>query len=164
MKYLNILLIFILNFKIIFCQSDFPPGYFLIRNVESNLVLDVKGGSKQEGASVILWTRTSNPNQLWTYDSGFLINKNSGLVLEVKGYEDGGAITPGTILVQAKRRDPPQSINQLWAYNYEYLMPYDPKVGICAQGDNLQVGSLAVVDRFVDFPNNIRQQWAFEYP
>lgn len=161
MKIFNILFIFILNFKIIFCQS-FPPGQFLIRNIESNLVLDVKNGSKQTGSPIIIWTRNGNPNQLWSYDSGFLINKASGLVLEVSGYEGGGDIAPGTKLVQAERREPPNNINQLWAYNYMYIIPYDPKVVLAAQGDNLQAGSLTVVDRAVDFPNNIRQQWAFE--
>ncbi|KAF9440401.1 carbohydrate-binding module family 13 protein [Macrolepiota fuliginosa MF-IS2] len=145
-------------------MSDFPSGYFFIRNVESNLVLDVRASSTAPGANVLLYTRTSNPNQLWSYDSGFLINKNSGLVLEVQGYENGGDITPGTILVQGKRRDQPKSINQLWAYNHMYLMPYDPKVVISAEGDNLTAGTLAVVDRAVDFPTNIRQQWAFESP
>lgn len=41
-------------------------------------------------------------------------------------------------------------------------MPYDPKVVLAAQDDNIQAGSLIVVDTSVDFPNNIRQQWSFE--
>lgn len=140
----------------------FPPGHFLIRNIESNLVLDVKDGSKANGASVILWSRNNKSNQIWSYDEGFIVNKNSGLVLEISGYENGGNITPGSKLVQAERRDQPSSINQLWAYNYQYIMPYDPKVVLAAQDDNIQAGSLIVVDKSVDFPNNIRQQWSFE--
>lgn len=162
MKIFNILFIFILNFKIIFCQ--FPPGYFFIRNNESNLVLDVKNSSKQPGSPIIIWTRNGNPNQLWLHDSSFLFNKDSGLVLEVSSYESGGNIAPGTKLIQAERRESPNNINQLWTYNYNYLMPYDPKVVLAAQGDNIQTGSLAVVDRAVGFPNNIRQQWAFDSP
>jgi Ricin-type beta-trefoil lectin domain-like len=144
--------------------QDFPPGEFFIRNVESNLVLDVAWGSHDEGAPVVLWHRNGKPHQLWSYDNGFLVSKNSGLVLEVEGMSGGGNIAPGTGLVQSSRRARPDNLNQLWAYNYMYLMPYDPKVVVAAEYDNLQAGAKAVVDRAVDFPNNIRQQWAFETP
>lgn len=147
-------------------QNDFPPGYFFIRNVESNLVLDIADGSTAPGGRVILWDKkpSDNDNQLWKYDEGFLVNKKSGLVLEVPGYENGGNINPGTALVQNKRREQPKSLNQLWAYNYGYLMPYDPKVVVSAEGDNLTRGAAVAVDRAVDFPNNIRQQWTLESP
>ncbi|SOE79922.1 Ricin-type beta-trefoil lectin domain-like [Streptomyces sp. OV198] len=147
-------------------QAEFPPGYFFIRNYESNLVLDIADGSTAPGGRVILWDRkpSDNDNQLWKYDEGFLVNKKSGLVLEVPGYENGGSINPGTVLVQNKRREQPKSLNQLWAYNYGYLMPYDPKVVVSAEGDNLTRGTAVAVDRAVDFPNNIRQQWTLESP
>lgn len=132
--------------------------------MESNLVLDVRGGSTNDGAPVILWHRTGNDNQLWTYEDGFLVNKNSGLCLEVEGMSEGGDIPPGTPLVQTARRQMPDSLNQLWAYNHLYLMPYDPKVAVAAENDNLTPGTRAVVDRTVDFPHNIRQQWILESP
>ncbi len=42
----------------------------------------------QPDANVILFPRkhTGFDNQLWEYDIGFLVNKGSGLVLEVPGY------------------------------------------------------------------------------
>ncbi|KAL1924489.1 uncharacterized protein VTP21DRAFT_4143 [Calcarisporiella thermophila] len=143
---------------------SFPEGYFFIRNVYSGQVLDVKDGSTQEGASIILWNRKAllNDNQLWKYDDGFLINKKSGLVLEVKGASGGGSIRPDSELVQGKRREPPTNINQLWAYNYDYIMPYDPKVCISAQGDNIKPGTKIVADVLIDFPNNPKQQWMFD--
>lgn len=80
MKNINILLIFILNFKLIFCQI-----YYLIQNENyPGLVLDIKDGSKEEGASVIIWTENRNANQLWSYENGFLTSKGSGKVLAVK--------------------------------------------------------------------------------
>ncbi|WP_406502815.1 RICIN domain-containing protein [Streptomyces sp. NBC_00212] len=129
-------------------SGDFPEGYFFIRNVDSGQVLDVKDGSAEPGASVVLWPRKSSgfDNQLWTYDSGFLVNKASGLVLEVQGYESGGSITLGTSLVQNTRREPPASLNQLWAYNYRHLMPYDPKVSLAGQGGD--VSTPGVIEGF----------------
>jgi len=73
-------------------------------------------------------------------------------------------VEPGTALVQNKRRERPESLNQLWASNYGYVMPYDPKVAVSAEGDNLTRGAAVVVDSPVGFPNNIRQQWAFDSP
>lgn len=146
-------------------SGDFPDGYFFIRNADSGQVLDVQDGSAEPGAPVILWPRKSSgyDNQLWTYDSGFLVNKASGLVLEVPGYESGGNITPGTSLVQNTRREQPASLNQLWAYNYQHLMPYDPKVSLAGQGGDVSTpGTKAVVDRF-DF-NELRQAWTLESP
>lgn len=37
---------------------------------------------------MIIWHRKAegNDSQLWKYNEGFFINKNSGLVLEVPGY------------------------------------------------------------------------------
>ncbi|MEU9291905.1 RICIN domain-containing protein [Streptomyces sp. NPDC048275] len=147
-------------------QDPIPQGYFFIRNFESGLVLDIADGSTEPGGRAILWDRkpSDNDNQLWKYDEGFFVNKKSGLVLEVPGYENGGNIKLGTALVQNKRREQPESLNQLWASNYGYLMPYDPKVVVSAEGDNLTRGAAVVVDSSVDFPNNIRQQWAFDSP
>lgn len=75
--------------------------------------------------------------------------------------EDGGDITPGTRLVQAERRQQPKSLNQLWAYNYKHLMPYDPKVSVAVEGDNVTTpGTNAIVARF-NFEDQ-RQMWNFE--
>ncbi|MFI9508213.1 RICIN domain-containing protein [Nocardia sp. NPDC052566] len=141
----------------------FPEGEFFIQNVFSGLVLDVKDGSVEEGAPIILWERkeSDNDNQLWRYENGFLINRKSGRCLTVKGVSGGGQIRPGTFVVQTQRREPPTSINQLWASNYDYLMPYDPKVCLSARDDRADKGAEMVVDMLIDFPNNVRQQWMF---
>lgn len=146
-------------------SGDFPVGYFFIRNVASGQVLDVKDASAQPGASIVLWPRKSSgyDNQLWKYEDGFLVNKASGLVLEVPGYEGGGNIGPGTSLVQNTRREPPDSLNQLWAYNYQHLMPYDPKVTLWGQnGDVSTPGTKAVVDARTD--GEFSQEWMLDIP
>ncbi|WP_433272410.1 RICIN domain-containing protein [Actinosynnema sp. CS-041913] len=144
--------------------NGFPEGYFFIRNVASGKVLDVKDNSKEAGASIILWGRKAGgyDNQLWKYDNGFLVNKNSGLCLEVQGVS-GTGIPPGTAVVQAERRERPHSINQLWAYNYQHLMPYDPKVSLWGEnGDVNTPGTKAVVG--IRIHHEITQQWMFDTP
>ena len=140
---------------------DFPEGDFFITNLASGLVLEVEDASTQPGARIILEnskTGDATSAQLWKYDNGYIINTNSGLVLEVGGYEGGGKISVGSALVQAERREPPTSLNQLWAYNYQHLMPYDPRV--CVQGKDGTAdpaGTAAVVDSLQ--MNEPPQQW-----
>lgn len=146
-------------------SDQFPSGYFFIRNVVSGKVLDVKDGSTNPGSSVIIWDRKSinYDNQLWSYDSGFLINKDSGLVLEVPGYEGGGNITPGTELVINTRREQPESLNQLWAYNYQYIMPYDPRVSLWVKDGNVNTpGNIVVVDKRIH--GEVTQEWMLDIP
>ncbi|WP_194826266.1 RICIN domain-containing protein [Nocardia sp. XZ_19_231] len=145
-------------------NDSFPEDSFYIRNVASNLVVDIEGGSADAGAPAVVWDRksTGDAHQLWTYDEGFLVNKNSGLVLEVVGYESGSNIAAGTPVAQALRRESPESLNQLWAYNYQMLMSYDPKVTLTAREGNFTAGTAVVVDRTErDDP---RQQWMFDTP
>lgn len=142
----------------------FPEGYFSIRNAASGKVLDVKGGSTADGALVILADKkdADNDSQLWKYESGFILNVNSGLCLEVTGAVAGSLVKPGSAIAQSARREQPASINQLWAYNYEHLMPYDPRVCISGKNDSLEPGTELVADEMVSFPDNPRQQWKFD--
>ncbi|MBF6333298.1 RICIN domain-containing protein [Nocardia transvalensis] len=145
--------------------DSFPVGDFFIRNVASGKVLDVEGGSTAPGAAIIVWDRKSSDydNQLWRYDEGFIVNKKSGLCLEVPGYEGGGGIKPGTSLVQAARREQPDSLNQLWAYNYQSPMPYDPKVCLWGEdGDVSTPGTKIVVDTRMQ--HEVTQEWMFDTP
>ncbi|KAF5353436.1 hypothetical protein D9756_008038 [Leucocoprinus leucothites] len=142
-------------------MAQFPDGSFFIRNVASGKVLDVQHGSTE---CYPLGRKESGfDNQLWRYDNGFLVNKASGLVLEVPGFEGGGDISPGTALQINAKRERPESLNQLWAYNYQYIMPYDPKVVIWGQdGDVSTPGSKAVVDRMIH--EEVTQKWMFDLP
>nr|BAG85345.1 lectin [Pleurocybella porrigens] len=42
-----------------------PAGTYLIRNVESNLYLDLRGSNPAPGTDAIVWGRTGNNNQRW---------------------------------------------------------------------------------------------------
>jgi hypothetical protein len=144
---------------------SFPQGYFFIRNVASGKTLDVIGGSKEPGESIVIWDRKNinYDNQLWKYEDGFIVNKNSGLVLEIPGYESGGNIKTGTGLIQAERRSQPDNLNQLWAYNYQYIMPYDPKVCLWGKdGDVNTPGNKIIVDNRIH--GEVTQEWMFDIP
>ncbi|CAO3617243.1 unnamed protein product [Cunninghamella echinulata] len=82
--------------------------------------------------------------------------------LEIPGYEGGGNITPGTALVQAPRREGPESLNQLWAENYQCLMPYDPKVRLWAKGGEFENGVPVVVENYI--LGEATFEWMFEIP
>ena len=47
-------------------------------------VLDVMYSNTKEGATVITYQKTSNANQLWRYDNGFIISKLNEFALQIK--------------------------------------------------------------------------------
>ncbi|TFK77478.1 hypothetical protein BDN72DRAFT_830651 [Pluteus cervinus] len=75
----------------------FPPGYFTIRSLASNRVLDVAGDSIEDGSELTLWPEKErslvesmrNPdanNQVFFIDtSGALCSRSSGHALDVEG-------------------------------------------------------------------------------
>jgi hypothetical protein len=142
----------------------FPSGYFSIHNKDNGNMLDVKDGSTADGAPVVLADTELDSiidSQVWKYDSGFIVNANSGLCLEVKDAVAGSLIKPGSVIVQSARRQQPDSFNQLWAYNREFLVPYDSKVCVSGKDGKTEAGTELVADPQVDFPDNPRQQWTF---
>ncbi|GES81024.1 carbohydrate-binding module family 13 protein [Rhizophagus clarus] len=83
-------------------------------------VLDLEGGSTRDCAKTIQYTKKSedDPNvdsQLWFFDGGFIINKKSGLVLDVCE----GNIKNATQIIQYNKGSPEPINNQEWDYNYE---------------------------------------------
>ncbi|MEV0447497.1 RICIN domain-containing protein [Streptomyces sp. NPDC050600] len=143
-------------------MNDFPTGEFIIRNVFSEKVLDVADRSTEPGHEVVVFDRKRNDHdsQLWRYEDGYLINKNSGLVLQVPGRDGGGNIDPGTILTQGVKAE--RALNQLWACKNNLLMPYDPAVAITAQGGEFTLGTSAVVEKYE--MGDSKFEWMFDTP
>ncbi|KAF8665471.1 hypothetical protein AX16_000489 [Volvariella volvacea WC 439] len=77
----------------------FPPGYFTIRSVASNRVLDVSGDEIEDGTKIVLWPEKESSlvetmrdpdanNQVFFIDtSGALCSRSSGHAIDVEGGE-----------------------------------------------------------------------------
>lgn len=78
-------------------------------NKESNLALDVKGESKKNGTSIILWTKKTSKfsNQLWKFENGLVKNMDSAKIL---------ASMSGTYVLQEDEKE----IKASWKKNVEH--------------------------------------------
>lgn len=95
-------------------QQNFGDGYYQIVAKHSGKVLDVKGGSTDNGADIIQYHATGADNQLWQpvpASGGYyqITSKHSGKVLDVKG----GSTEDGAQVVQYQ---PTGGDNQLWNF------------------------------------------------
>ncbi|KAF8948958.1 hypothetical protein BGZ47_000633 [Haplosporangium gracile] len=72
---------------------SFPHGPFQIQLRDEDLVLDVKEGSLDSGAEIIIWPSRrgegDNDNQKWIHEGGHIKNLKSGLVLTAGGLNPG---------------------------------------------------------------------------
>lgn len=54
---------------------------FYLQSVHSGKYLDVRGGSKEKGAQVIIYDFIGGKNQQWTYKKGRIASKLNGCVI-----------------------------------------------------------------------------------
>ncbi|KAG1446551.1 hypothetical protein G6F46_011587 [Rhizopus delemar] len=125
-------------------MTGFPNGqYFFIKSRANGKVLDVYMGETTDDSNIIIWPQKpddDNDNQLWRAEDGFLINKRSQLVMDIRGgdlkahnqrfgYRDGyiycladprlvldirgGGSKEGTKIILYKRKESDNQ-NQLW--------------------------------------------------
>ncbi|CAI2184396.1 5980_t:CDS:2, partial [Funneliformis geosporum] len=114
-------------------SMDFPPGYFYIKSSGSpsgastsspasqNLVVDVERGffvswgAIKDGTKTVVALQKNDvdhdPYQLWKYEDGWLVNKQTSLCLEA----ESGKV--GNRLVLYHRKSPNQAANQRWKIN-----------------------------------------------
>ncbi|KAG0235363.1 hypothetical protein BGW42_005342 [Actinomortierella wolfii] len=137
-------------------MERFPSGEFFIALRESNLVLDVAGGSDQVGADIVLWPKKDcdNGNQKWTWDreSKLLRNVQSGLCLS---FHDVAPHTPAR-QDQAYDDAPTQ---QLEYYDYTISTRADEDVVLGAPS-KAEGAVVALVPRNNDDWN---QQWEIQH-
>ncbi|KAG2234117.1 hypothetical protein INT48_000294 [Thamnidium elegans] len=97
---------------------NFPDGFFFIRCKHQPFAMDVNMGSMLNDASIIIWPQkmVDSINQLWMHEEGFLINKKSGLVIDIKG----GGIEREKLIIQYARK-PGLAQNQRWTYRDGYI-------------------------------------------
>ena len=74
------------------------PVYYIVSEHNPKLVLDIEGGSKNEGAKLIVWDYHGGENQRFKIGKkGFLKSVHSKLVLDVEG-----GIRQGAKIIQWK--------------------------------------------------------------
>jgi len=59
--------------------------YYFIVSQLNGLYLDIKHGSKDPGARLIMWHKTGGDNQLWYANNGRIRSKLNGFCLEIEG-------------------------------------------------------------------------------
>jgi hypothetical protein len=128
----------------------FPQGKQFVIASESNenLVLDVKGADKNQGAQILLWTANGQNNQKWTYEGGIIKSVNSGLAIDVKG----GA-KEGSPLIQWQ---PHGKDNQQWIWDNGLIKLKNGSLAIDIKGGTIQQGAEVVAWK----PHgNANQRW-----
>ncbi|GJJ74181.1 hypothetical protein EMPS_06539 [Entomortierella parvispora] len=72
---------------------SFPSGPFQIKLRDEDVVLDVKQGTTEPGAEVIIWRsrrhEDDNDNQKWVYEDGQIKNLKSGMALTATSFNRG---------------------------------------------------------------------------
>ncbi|KAG0308846.1 hypothetical protein BGZ97_013242 [Linnemannia gamsii] len=132
---------------------SFPDGHFQIKLRDEDLVLDVKEGSVDSGAEIIVWFsrkgEESSDNQKWFYKDGQIKNVKSGLALTAGGFNAGVRVAqfPGE-----------SSDAQRYDY-YDYTISAKEDDGLVIGVDSKHEGStVSLVRRDND---DFKQMWEF---
>ncbi|KAI9277828.1 hypothetical protein BY458DRAFT_585168 [Sporodiniella umbellata] len=138
----------------------FPEGHFFIKNQKHGLVVSVVETEKLAAQIVASPLDAKNYNrQLWSHKQGFLINKASQFVLDVRG----GSISPGTELCQYKQKKVGYE-NQQWGLSVEgFIHTKKNEAMVLALDQNLGSKSvLALAQKKT--PDHEEQRWNFVLP
>ncbi|RUS28619.1 ricin B lectin domain-containing protein [Jimgerdemannia flammicorona] len=112
---------------------SFPEGYFFITSGANGLVLDIKNASKKPDQALVVSKQKhhDNDSQLWSCDNDFIINKNSGLVLDIRG----GQVLSNKQIIQYNRKLTQAAHNQRWGYRDGFIYSLaDPNLVLDIKG------------------------------
>ncbi|KAI7847314.1 ricin B lectin domain-containing protein [Circinella umbellata] len=140
-------------------MSNFPSGWFYIQSKCSHqMVLDVALDSIKSTAKIVVWPKkeSDNDNQLWMYDHGYLINKNSGLVLDIQG----GVLENDKQVIQYKRKMIEDAQNQRWYYREDgFIYPQvNPNLVLDIRGNWTKPGTVVLLYNR-KYSDNENQLW-----
>ncbi|KAI8978950.1 ricin B lectin domain-containing protein [Pilobolus umbonatus] len=90
---------------------------YYIKSQFNGLVLDIEGGSTEDGAQLIVWHQKHSGcnNQLWRIEDGYIINAKSAKVLDISG----GTMDSGNDIIQYSQKLTQQAANQRWQIDDE---------------------------------------------
>ncbi|RUP51399.1 ricin B lectin domain-containing protein [Jimgerdemannia flammicorona] len=141
-------------------SHGFPTGYFFLRARNGN-VLDVAGKSTDAGDKVIAWEKKRHrvDNQVWYAEDGFLINKHSGLVLDI----ESGKLESGNHICQYTKKPIGEADNQRWGYQNGYIYVLaNPDLVLDVAGESEKEGAKIIVWQKKGENDNSNQQWVIE--
>jgi hypothetical protein len=141
-------------------KGQFPEGWFFVKSQSQGLVLSVlESGALAAQVTALRLDTAHYARQLWKYRDGYLVNKASDMVLDVKG----GAITNGALLCQYKEKKKDND-NQQWALNMDGSIYVKAKKNfVLTVQENEKVKSRVYLSE--QQPNGVKEQrWNFVLP
>lgn len=158
----------------------FPEGYFFIKSQKHGLVITVLETEKL--AAQVIATTLDNVNynrQLWKHENGFLINKASNLVLDVRGGKHFnlifkkykylhklyflGRIANGSEICQYKQKKDGFE-NQQWGLSVEGYIHAKTEKNIVLALSSTMKNSLVLKLANKKTPDHEEQRWNFVLP
>ncbi|KAG0043718.1 hypothetical protein BGZ83_011087, partial [Gryganskiella cystojenkinii] len=151
--------------------DNFPTSWFYIKSQASGLVVDIEHGyftdpMKAGARAEMNHQKIDNGDgrhsllelQLWRYESGFLINRRTGLVLDIQG----GTLKLNARVVQWQRKAGKDAHNQHWFYENGFIANvYNSRLVLDIDGDGSKDGAkIAIGERKATA--NADQQWILE--
>ncbi|GAN10008.1 hypothetical protein MAM1_0312d09542 [Mucor ambiguus] len=138
-------------------MSNFPSGWFYIQSKCSHkMVLDVSLDSLKAAAKVVVWTKKTKDidNQLWMYDHGYIINKNSGMDVQ------GGILESDKQIIQYKRKMIEDAQNQRWYYREDGVIypQTNPNLVLDIRGNWTKPGTVVLLYER-KYEDNENQLW-----
>lgn len=141
-------------------KGQFPEGWFFVKSQSQGLVLSVLDSGALAAQVTALRLDTAHyARQLWKYRDGYLVNKASDMVLDVKG----GTIVHGATLCQYKEKKKDND-NQQWALNMDGSIYVKAKKNfVLTVQENEKVKSRVYLSE--QQPNGVKEQrWNFVLP
>ncbi|KAG0743129.1 hypothetical protein G6F57_003252 [Rhizopus arrhizus] len=122
------------------------------------MVLDVTQDSLKAAAKIVVSPKKTkdNDDQLWMHDHGYIINKNSGMVLDVQG----GILESDKQIIQYRRKMIEDAHNQRWYYREDgFIYPQvNPNLVLDIRGNWTKPGTVVLLyDR--KYSDNLNQLW-----
>ncbi|CEP12062.1 hypothetical protein [Parasitella parasitica] len=114
----------------------------------------------QPDTNLVIWPRKPEndwDNQLWRAEDGFLINKKSGLVMDIRG----GNLQSDSQIVQYERKIT-MAHNQRWGFRDGFIYCLaDPRLVLDIKGGSDKNGTEVILYKRKD-KNNQNQQWTIK--
>ncbi|KAF9583249.1 hypothetical protein BGW38_009927, partial [Lunasporangiospora selenospora] len=160
-----------IEYATITIHNEFPAErWFYIKSKASGLVLDVEHGFLRDhtkaGAHVELNGQKLQASaqrhallelQLWRFEDGYIVNRRTGLVLDV----GTGFLGTGTRIMQWSRKTT-DNANQKWTVSNGFIhLRSNPNLVLDVDGDGTRDGARISLSERKD-KKNLDQRWSFE--